>query len=292
MTPNQAPSEADWIDYLEGGMGEERRAAFDAWIAAHPEDAEELRDLHRLRADFVFLPQPPIEDAELDLARRRVMASLHGQVGQDLRPHPIRVRLLRQAWIPAAVAALFIGILLGRGGLWHAGPSSGPAAQDGVSESPRPIDGVVEAGAAGPPRQRQVDVQGLAVDAEHGVRILLKETSSYEINGNSTDRDVQNTLSYIVRNDHDPQRRQTAVQLLERHCEGADVCQILIYAMTQDPVAAVRREAALALQDDQQDPLVHQSFIKMLVEDPARDLRQLARGILATRSETAQPLGR
>jgi hypothetical protein len=286
MTSPPPPREEDWIDYLAGEMAEGRRIRFENWLEQHPEAAEELRDLHHIAAETALLPLPEIPESELAAARQGVMAALDRQT--PLREPPVLARLTRLAWIPASIAALFVGLLLGRLDPGSRSALTPTTAAGGGA----PVDGMVEAGSGAAPLRRQVDVQGLAVGPDQGVHILLRETSSYEINGSTTDLDVQNTLSYIVRNDHDPGRRQQAVQLLEQHCAGPEACQILVYAMTQDPVAAVRREAALALQDHQQDPLVRQSFIKMLVEDPAQDLRRLAKGILAADPDKRQPLGR
>ncbi len=285
MNRNMPPAEQDWIDHLDGRLEGPRRLAFDAWLAEHPDAACELEDLRSLDADLVLMPLPELTEAELDQARARVLAALpaHTPVVSAAPTTGLLVCLGRLAWLPAAAAALFIGVLLGRGPLQAPetlGEPLSSALIDGRNDELRTVDGAPETN-GGSPLQRQLDIQGLDVDRNQSVRIRLKETNSYEINGRTTDLEVQSTLSYIVRNDRDPKRRQTAIQLLETHCQGEDVCQVLVYAMTQDPVADVRREAALALKDDQQNTMVRQSYIKMLVEDPSPALRQLAQGILA-----------
>ncbi|MFA7330812.1 MAG: HEAT repeat domain-containing protein [Candidatus Delongbacteria bacterium] len=282
MNRTTPPAEQDWIDHLDGRLEGPRRLAFEAWLAEHPEDARELEDLRSLDADLVLIPLPELSEAELDQARARVLAALPGRApAAVVAPAPsLLVRLSRLAWLPAAAAALVIGVVLGRGPLQAPGEPLSSALIDGRNDELRTVDGAPVTD-GGSPLQRQLDIQDLDVDRNQSVRIRLKETNSYEINGRTTDLEVQNTLSYIVRNDRDPKRRQTAIQLLETHCQGEDVCQVLVYAMTQDPVADVRREAALALKDDQQNTMVRQSYIKMLVEDPSPALRQLAQGILA-----------
>jgi len=285
MTHGAGPGEGDWIDFLDGSLSGPRRQAFEAWLAEHPEELRALHDIQGLEAELALSPLPEVPEAEMERARRRVMGRLAGLDRRESPATRARPVLLRWTWIPTAAAALVVGVLLGR----LAPPWAGGGERGGASsraDALNPVDGVIETGAAELPRKRHLDVQGLDVDPQQGVRILLQETNSYEINGRTTDREVQNTLSYIVRNDRDPQRRQTAIQLLERHCQGQDLCQVLVYAMTQDPAPAVRREAALALQDDRQDEMVRQSFIKMLVEDPSQDLRRLAKQVLAREGGT------
>lgn len=292
MSGSARPDEQDWIDHLEGRLDGSRRVAFDAWMAGHPEERRELAQLESLTAEVVLFPLPQFDEKELDQARAGVMASLPPRSDSSVPASTSSrgARLLRLAWLPAAAAALIVGVLLGRGPLQPMGEPLSAGLIDGRNDELRTVDGASES-AGGSPQQRQLDIQGLDVARDQSVRIRLTETNSYEINGNTTDFEVQNTLSYIVRNDHDPQRRQTAIQLLEKHCSGEDVCQVLVYAMTQDPAADVRREAALALQDDQQNSIVRQSYFKMLVEDPSPALRQLAQGILA-QGKGAERVGR
>ncbi|MDP2360238.1 MAG: HEAT repeat domain-containing protein [bacterium] len=291
MTAPFQPCEQDWIAFLDGSLDATRRRTFELWLGQNPQAGEEMRELQSLDADLVLLPAPTTSEADLEAAHGQVMAALRASpaLRRDGRPWwPSQVLTAGLRWVPVAAAALFIGILLGRGLPQAPTDQIGARLVDGQEDLLQRVDGVVEAGSQRPPRQRHLDVQDLAVDADQQVRILLRETNSYEINGQTSDRDIQNTLSYIVRNDRDPQRRQTAIQLLEKHCRGQESCQVLVYAMTQDPVASVRREAALALQDDRQNEMVRQSFIKMMVEDPAQDLRQLAHGVLSEETEQMQ----
>lgn len=291
MRPPTAPTEQDWLDYLEGTLGGERRERFQAWLDTHPEDAREAAQLQALEADLNLMPLPHVTDNELERARTAVLAALPPRPTDAAVEERARgFRFPAWSWVPAAAAALFVGVLLGRGP-WSGATGAVPGtAIDGRSDPLQVVDGGSLA-QEDAPLQRRLDIQDLAVQRDQSVRIRLKETNSYEINGSTTDVDVQNTLSYIVRNDRDPERRQTAIQLLEKHCSGGDVCQVLVYAMTQDPVADVRREAALALQDDQQDEMVRQSYIKMLVEDPSPALRRLAQEVLERQTGT-QMVGR
>lgn len=292
MRQPTAPTEQDWLDHLDGTLSGERLARFQAWLDSHPEAAREAEQLLALEADLHLMPLPHLADDELDRARASVLADLPPR-NTSTAVEEDRGRLFRLpswSWVPAAAAALFVGVLLGRGP-WGGGsdPLHGTAI-DGRVDPLQVVDGGTVA-QEDAPLQRKLDIQDLAVQRDQSVRIRLKETNSYEINGATSDVDVQNTLSYIVRNDRDPERRQTAIQLLEKHCSGGDVCQVLVYAMTQDPVADVRREAALALQDDQQDEMVRQSYIKMLVEDPSPALRRLAQEVLERQTGT-QMVGR
>jgi hypothetical protein len=287
-----SPTEQDWMDFLDGTLDGARRDSFMAWLAEHPEAAREAEQLVALEADLVLLPLPDVDEERLDQARAAVLAALPTQRESNQHDHPATrlFRLPAWSWLPAAAAALFIGVMLGRGPWGSGGSLMGGGDIDGRVDPLQAVDGGTGS-AEGAPLQRKLDVQELDVQRDQSVRILLKETNSYEINGATSDVDVQNTLSYIVRNDRDPARRQTAIQLLEKHCSGGDVCQVLVYAMTQDPVAEVRREAALALQDDQQDEMVRQSYIKMLVEDPSPALRRLAQEVMERQSGT-QMVGR
>lgn len=288
MSAPWQPSEADWLQALEGNLPPLRQAQFQAWLDAHPQEARELRELQELEADLNLMPLPSIPEMELNAAHQRVMDAVAHAAQAPLPSSGKVITLQRWAWLPAAAAALVAGVLLGRQGLQ---PTALPPGGEDRTRLAT-VDGVVEASTASP-SSRTLDVQDLAVDSRSGVRIRLQETNSYEINGSTADEDVQNTLSYIVRNDREAERRRTAIQLLDKHCSGQDVCQVLVYAMTQDPVSDVRREAALALQDDQQDSMVHQSFLKMMVEDPAPDLRRLAEAALKDHEAgPAQPVGR
>lgn len=275
MSAAWEPREADWIQYLDGSLAPEARARFLLWLEANPEAALELQELQELDADLSLMPLPAVPSAELDQARQRVMGALPVTSHAQTQPEFSQSAWQRWNWLPLAAAALVVGVLLGR-----QSPLEGIAPKElELAAGSRSVDGVVEASVASPSR-RTLDVQDLAVDARSGVRIRLQETASYEIKGSTADAEVQNTLSYIVRNDREAERRMTAIQLLDEHCSGQEVCQVLIYAMTQDPASAVRKEAALALQDDQQDNMVRQSFLKMMAEDPAPELRSLARGVL------------
>lgn len=291
MSATWEPREGDWIEWLDGTLEPQARARFQRWLDAHPEQARDMRELQELEADLSLMPLPAVDEELMEESCRRVMASLDNSQPAPQRQRATLVRLQRWAWLPAAAAALVLGVVLGRQGQLTRQPLAAHGIRGGAANN---VDGVVEVSTATPSR-RTLDVQDLAVDARSGVRIRLQETSNYEINGSTADVDVQNTLSYIVRNDREAERRLTAIQLLDEHCSGDGVCQVLIYAMTQDPVASVRREAALALQDDQQDAMVRQSFLKMLVEDPAPELRRLAQGVLEEQgaaSAQAQPVGR
>jgi len=292
MSQPFAPTEQDWMDHLDGTLGGARRESFKAWLAAHPEAAREAEQLSALEADLVLLPLPEVDEREMERTRAALLSALPSRdnPGQSRPATGRSFRLPTWSWLPAAAAALFVGVLLGRGP-WGGGDRAlDGGAIDGRVDPLQAVDGGTGS-QEGAPLQRKLDVQELDVQRDQSVRIRLKETNSYEKNGATSDVDVQNTLSYIVRNDRDPARRQTAIQLLEKHCSGGEVCQVLVYAMTQDPVAEVRREAALALQDDQQDEMVRQSYIKMLVEDPSPALRRLAQEVLERQTGT-QMVGR
>lgn len=292
------PSERDWIDYLEGRLGTAARESFEAWLAEHPAAEAEARELEALMADCAELPALPVPDSTLLAARAGLMAAVRqlGSAEEPLAPRPAAAPTRRRSdrfriasWmVPvAAAAALILGVLIGRQpgtlllpdgatpaiGLQPAGYVDGSGTSDLLTT-----------------RSRHVAVQDLDVEAGQEVRILLNETSSYEVNGPASSSRIQGYLSYILRNDADPARRSQAISLLEKHCDGDEVCSVLVYAMTQDPSAAVRQAAAGALSDDSADPLVRQSFFKMAVEDPAPELRELAAKVLD--AGNLQELGR
>lgn len=288
MSVDWKPSEAEWLQALEGSLSPQHQLRFQTWLDAHPAEARAFHDLQALEADLVLMPLPILDEAEMDRAHGRVMSAITQESEPRREVSFLPLRLRPWSWIPAAAAALVVGVLLGRQGTGTFATGGAPQGRASLAQ----VDGVVEASTASP-SSRTLDVQDLAVDARSGVRIRLQETSNYEINGTTADEEVQNTLSYIVRNDREADRRLTAIQLLDKHCSGQEVCQVLVYAMTQDPVSQVRREAAMALQDDQQDAMVRQSFLKMMVEDPTPELRQLAEAALKEHDQApAQPVGR
>jgi len=284
MTP-QPPGERDWIDYLDGRLASPERERFDAWLAAHPEQERECRELERLLADCAELPPLPVPDSTLNAARAGLMAAvrqLDGGGDADSAPAPARRRADRARPLPwlaplTAAAALVVGVLIGRS--TESGTRLGAGPDLGALQPAAAIDG----GAwdlHSQPRSRHVAVQDLAVAPGEDVRIRLNETNSYEVAGPASSGRIQSYLSYILRNDGDPERRRQAVALLDRHCDGNEVCEVLVYALTQDPSRAVREAAAGALADESADPLVRRSFFKMAVEDPAPELRDLAAKVL------------
>jgi hypothetical protein len=283
------PSEAEWVAWLDGSLDHDRLKELEAWLAAHPEDRQELEELQALEADMHDFPMPAVSQTELALGRKSLIDAVRRldedqEKQHNVKPLPARRKsdrpgLGRLLWLPAAIAALVIGFLFGRSGIQIPAPNP----QDPGSMRAWSVDGLEPASATrNLPRGRQVAVRDLAVEPGERVKIELAETSSYELSGALADGEIQNALGFVVRNDRDPARRQQAVELLDEHCLGSDVCQILVYALTQDPSPEVRRAAAVALKDEQEDPLVRRSFIKMLVEDPSPELRSLAQDVLAT----------
>lgn len=300
MKQHWIPSEAEQIAWLEGRLDDKRAASMQAWLNAHPEQRAELEQIQALDADLQDFPQPAFADAELDMARLGVMQQLrqleqepHGDLrhpaAEPARRREDAVRRFNLQWIPAAVAALIIGFVFGRRDDAPLSSMLEPAPDLARTEGFHSIDGrEVAFDGRSMPRGRQVAVKNLAVQPDERVSIELSETSSYELNGLVSDRDIQGALGFVLRNDQDPDRRRQAIQLLDEQCEGQELCQILVYALTQDPNPDVRREAAQALRDDSSDPLVRRSFLKMLVEDPSPELRGLAGEVLSGKSPTTE----
>jgi hypothetical protein len=294
MTPPR-PDERVWFDFLEGRLNDEERQRFEAYLQQHPAEARQCFQYERLLAECAELPPPTVSDSLLRQARAGLMSRIHELEAsplEELRPLSRRQerRPSLRAWITplTTAAALILGVLIGSRGT---DPLQGPPPlAEGQGRPLAMIDGTDRYGYGSTPRSRHVAVKGLQVASEGDVQILLNETNSYEVNGPVSSERIQSYLSYILRNDADPERRRQSVALLDAHCSGPEICSVLVYALTQDPAPAVRRAAADALALDSGDPLVRQSFFKMAVEDPSAELRELAARVLE--ADSRRELGR
>ena len=301
MSTDFRPAEQEWIAYLEGRLGGERLERFEAWLTADPGARRELEQLQLLMADLEDLPPYPVSAELLDDSRSRLASTLrtlkqHGQTLSAFRPAatgeqaPLRRRTDRPSprpafWVPVAVAAsLVLGIWMGRSSFWFPGGAAREAALRYGPAGLSPAGLVDDGGLSGwesTNRKRQFAVQDLDDHADREVSIQQDETSRYEISGSAQDRGIQEYLSYIVRNDANPERRLTAIRLLQQNEPGAGVQELLVYALTHDPDAGVRRSAASALLSRVDEPRVRQSFLKVMVDDPLPELRNLAAKVLS-----------
>ena len=141
------------------------------------------------------------------------------------------------------------------------------------------------------PNSRQFAVQDLEVESGSGVRILLDETSRYEINGSAADDEIQEYLGYIVRNDRDASRRLKAIRILKDSELTSHTLNVLVYALSHDPDRDIRHAAAGALAPSVDLPVVRQAFLKALVDDPTPELRSLAGQVLSAGGRAVSPLG-
>jgi anti-sigma factor RsiW len=103
-------TEADLQAYADGKLGEERRAAVAAWLAAHPEDAERIESYRQLAAEL--------------------RTSYEGVLDE---PVPERLQLALRAGRARRIAVIAswigLGAVLGALGGWHLhGTPSAPAA--------------------------------------------------------------------------------------------------------------------------------------------------------------------
>ncbi len=109
-------TDADLQAYADGRLGEPRRAAVEAWIAAHPEEAERVADYRRL-GDALRAAYDTVLDEPVPARLRQVL-------------HP------RRLWRHAAVAAwLAAGIAIGTVAGWQLHehrPGAAPAADAGA----------------------------------------------------------------------------------------------------------------------------------------------------------------
>jgi hypothetical protein len=275
-----APSERLLADYLEGQLAPDEQARVQAYLVDHPDLRQELEDMESLMADSRELPLPMEDSDLLASAHDAVMSQLQTPASpvvpfEQSQQSPQHYRFSKVA--VAAVAALFVGVILGRN--FDFAPTSPESRLSPHPFMPVHVDGgLMQVNA---PNKRHFAVQDLAVKGDQSVRILLDETSHYEINGNADEEDIQSYLGYIIRNDADPAHRATAVRVLDEHCAGESSCDVLLYALSQDPSKDVRREAAIALSEERTRPMVHQSYLKMMTQDPVEELRDLAMEILA-----------
>lgn len=114
MSEARQPSESELQSYADGRVDPEQRAAIDAWLAAHPDDAERIDAYRRLGEGIHSL-----YDAVLD-------EPVPGQLTRSAGA--------RSRWRPFAWAAgwLVAGLALGALGGWqlHELKASGPVAMD------------------------------------------------------------------------------------------------------------------------------------------------------------------
>ncbi len=268
------PSERQLSDFLEGQLSPEEESEFLVYLKAHPELETELDEMRSLFADASELPMPDHDEETLFEAHEALMSRIPKAPTSDHAPQVLR-QFTAFHLVASSLAAVVLGVFL--------------AKSIGMNQSYMPQ--MQELGAdfvpAKAPQQeaaplsRHFAVQDFAVQGDQSVRILFDETSQYEIQGRPEEADIQSYLGYILRNDANQGHRAKAVLLLDEHCSGESTCNVLIYALTQDPSVEVRREAAMALVEDRDRPLVKQAYLKMMSQDPAKELRDFAMAILA-----------
>ncbi len=304
------PTEHDLIAWLEGTLDPAR---YQFVAAALDEDAglrEELRQIEVLQAELTETEEACVDEGELDLARAGLSALLarhprhpanFDTASPDLKaipdtrpaqpvPQP-RVRPVRRwrlaAYAVSTAACTVIAMMM----VLNKHPLNTTA------EAPVPFGGgeltaaSLNSQAVGSPSSRQYAVQDLEVESGSGVRILLDETSRYEINGSAADDEIQEYLGYIVRNDRDSDRRLKAIRILEDGAFTPNTLNVLVYALSHDPSQDVRYAAAGALAPSIDLPVVRQAFLKALVDDPTPELRGLAGRVLSAGGGSASPLG-
>jgi hypothetical protein len=269
-----APSEHRLADYLEGLLSPEKEAEVQNYLDTHPELKTELDAMSTLYADACELELPLITEQGLAEAHEDLMSSLVEHAAPKAKRAHLHQFTAYQL-IASAAAALIFGVLLSKTLLQDAGLSKLHEMRAGF------IPAKVQAQQDCAPLSRHFAVQDFSIQGDQSVRIRFDETSQYEISGRPEEADIQNYLGYILRNDSNESHRSKAVILLDEHCAAETTCDVLIYALTQDPSVEVRREAAMALSEDRDRPMVKQAYLKMMSQDPAKELRDFALSVLA-----------
>jgi hypothetical protein len=294
MSLSSKVSERDLMLYLEGRLHSDRINEINKIIASDPAARKELISLEQVLADIEDLPLPPVPQASLETARSRLFSSINcleetidleetRPVRLDLSPNHVQKRrvtdvknLHKLFYWPSFAAALIIGIFIGDNLLQNpfndvsrATGQQNPSlvSVDGARQT-KPWEGV--------PMSRKYAVQDLNVDSDKAVKILLDETSSYEISGQTDDLEMQEYLNYIVRNDVNTTRRITAIRLLEEGGINEESKTVMVYALSNDPDLEVRITAFNALLQHLGDSKVRQAFIKVMMDDPSHELRNKA----------------
>jgi hypothetical protein len=314
MSHVESFSERDWILYLEGKLNPDRLDKFNAMLAKTPAAQKELQQYEKLIADFEELPMAPVPESCLEKSRDLLFESIY-DVPESEDLHHIKtpmhstetVPLLRRntdkqnrkQWFywPGIAAAIIIGIFIGKNGFDQVGFNDNISADKNINSN------LIQVGAdgasqtkpwEGTPSSRKYAVQGLDVSSDRDVKILLDETSSYEINGQAEDVEIQEYLSYIIRNDANSSRRLKAVKLLEESGLNEGSKGVMVYALSHDPDLLVRTHAFNVLLPHLGDRKVRQAFIKAMMDDPSPAIRTQAMNSLGNKNsrKSAEEIGR
>jgi anti-sigma factor RsiW len=101
MSELRQPSESELQAYADGRVDPEQKATLDAWLAAHPDEAERIEAYRKLGGELRALYDPVLEE--------RVPSRLTRPVGA------------RRRWLPLALAAtwLVLGVAIGGVAGWQ-----------------------------------------------------------------------------------------------------------------------------------------------------------------------------
>lgn len=130
-----------------------------------------------------------------------------------------------------------------------------------------------------------MEVSELSLEGGSEVRILLNQVQSYAVKGVADDENIQDYLSYIIRNDSDRQRRVLALAALAGKSLKPKVREVLVHVMTHDPDGEIRLRTAGLLANWIDESVVAQGFMKALVDDPSPQVREMAMSTLSASRE-------
>lgn len=295
MNGTPHPDEALRAAWLDGSLTPEQRARLDAWLADKPVAAREQAAMEGVIADLAGSTPPVVDPDLLNLARAGLSRRLRETAqlpALESAPNPPRAagRVLRLGTRLASLAAVFfLGLVAAR-----QFPTAAETEATLVADSgPGPqVDGgrlIPVSHQAGPAGARamnsSMEVSELSLEGGSEVRILLNQVQSYAVKGVADDENIQDYLSYIIRNDSDRQRRVLALAALAGKSLKPKVREVLVHVMTHDPDGEIRLRTAGLLANWIDESVVAQGFMKALVDDPSPQVREMAMSTLSASRE-------
>jgi hypothetical protein len=298
MNGSPHPDEALRAAWLDGSLTPEQRARLDAWLADKPVAAREQAAMETVLADLAGSRAPEVDSDLLGLARAGLSRRLRETPQLSLpeptaQPSPAGGRVMRLVTRVGSLAAMFLlGLILAKQftPTLPLEPVTGDMAsadvEDGV-DGHDPLRPVSLVGGQEGARAMHSTMEVSDLSLEHGtqVRILLNQVQKFAIEGGAGEENIQDYLSYIIRNDNDRQRRVLALSALAGKPLKPQVREVLVHVMTHDPDGEIRLRTAGLLSTWVDETIVAQGFMKALVDDPSADVRQYAMTTLSASRE-------
>lgn len=239
------------LRYLYGDLNQAEQTAFQADLERDPalktllHAEERFNQLHPVGSG----PQAP--ETLLQESRQCLRAALRQQEGSTLLE---RLRTWFQlipaplTWSTGVLAALLVGIFLGRGGLRPA---------------PTSLAGLL--------RPEDLEVVALRVDhfepATGQVTLVLDAVSQIQVEGTLQDKTVQTALATALQGDLEPGTRLQALDLLQHQGGSTRIREALIHTLLSDDNPGVRLKAIDALKDLAKNEEVRQALRQALQHD-------------------------